>query len=236
MDYNELKKYVDDEVSIRQIARNTGKSFTTVRYWMRKFGLFYTSPLPKRYGGGGRKAYSKEVLEAAVQNALSYSDIFINLGIKVNGGSYSWMKNLLKKFEIEVPFSSSKTDSCNPNFIAGGKRASLKRIQTLYSSTEDISNGRRVEARKLRSFLLFKEKKEECEVCGLTEWGGKKIRLDIHHKDGNCYNNHLENLQFICPNCHRQETIVYKENSLLQGVVHVAGLEPATVLDGFAVL
>ena len=32
------------------------------------------------------------------------------------------------------------------------------------------------------------------------------LRLDIDHKDGDPLNNKLDNLQFICPNCHRQKT------------------------------
>lgn len=63
--------------------------------------------------------------------------------------------------------------------------------------------------------MLFKGREEKCEICGLTEWNGARIRLDIHHIDGNCVNNHLNNLQFICPNCHRQETITYTRSRLL---------------------
>ena len=39
-------------------------------------------------------------------------------------------------------------------------------------------------------------KKDECEVCGYTE------NLELHHINGNHYDNRLENLQILCPNCH----------------------------------
>ena len=53
---------------------------------------------------------------------------------------------------------------------------------------------------------LIKEgyKEEKCEVCGLTEWMGKPIPLELHHKDFNHHNNDIENLQILCSNCHMQ--------------------------------
>ena len=47
-------------------------------------------------------------------------------------------------------------------------------------------------------------KKDCCEKCGITEWQGKPISLQLHHKDGNPNNNCLENLEILCPNCHTQ--------------------------------
>ena len=44
----------------------------------------------------------------------------------------------------------------------------------------------------------------KCEKCG---WGEEhpithNIPLEVHHIDGDCTNNRLENLQLLCPNCH----------------------------------
>lgn len=44
----------------------------------------------------------------------------------------------------------------------------------------------------------------KCEKCG---WGEEhpvthNIPLEVHHIDGDCTNNKLENLQLLCPNCH----------------------------------
>ena len=45
---------------------------------------------------------------------------------------------------------------------------------------------------------------DECNKCKISEWQGKEIALDLHHKNGNGTDNRLENLTFLCPNCHSQ--------------------------------
>ena len=42
----------------------------------------------------------------------------------------------------------------------------------------------------------------KCENCNLSKWLGDKIPIELHHIDGNRFNNHLNNLQILCPNCH----------------------------------
>ena len=48
-------------------------------------------------------------------------------------------------------------------------------------------------------------KEPKCEICKLSEWNGKPIPLELHHIDCNHYNNSLENLMILCPNCHAQQ-------------------------------
>lgn len=49
-----------------------------------------------------------------------------------------------------------------------------------------------------------RHKEDKCERCGLSEWMGMKIPLELHHKDNNHYNNKLDNLMIVCSNCHMQ--------------------------------
>lgn len=57
---------------------------------------------------------------------------------------------------------------------------------------------------KLKKRLFAAElKKPQCEVCG---WAKKsadgRLPLELDHINGDRYDNRLENLQILCPNCH----------------------------------
>ena len=43
-----------------------------------------------------------------------------------------------------------------------------------------------------------------CKCCGISEWNGKEITLQVDHIDGDSDNNDLDNLRLLCPNCHTQ--------------------------------
>jgi hypothetical protein len=47
-------------------------------------------------------------------------------------------------------------------------------------------------------------KEERCEGCGLVEWRGRALGLELHHVNGDGLDNRLQNLQLLCPNCHSQ--------------------------------
>ena len=43
-----------------------------------------------------------------------------------------------------------------------------------------------------------------CIKCGVDSWQGETIVLDLDHINGNNRDNRLENLRYLCPNCHSQ--------------------------------
>ena len=56
----------------------------------------------------------------------------------------------------------------------------------------------------------------KCSSCGITEYNGKPIVLELEHKDGNSSNTQINNLCFLCPNCHSQ-TPTYKNRNKGKG-------------------
>jgi DNA-binding CsgD family transcriptional regulator len=47
-------------------------------------------------------------------------------------------------------------------------------------------------------------KENRCEECGITEWRGKPLSMELHHVNGDGRDNRLENLRLLCGNCHAQ--------------------------------
>jgi 5-methylcytosine-specific restriction endonuclease McrA len=61
-----------------------------------------------------------------------------------------------------------------------------------------------------RSGGYRKHKKSYCESCGFVAIHA--VQLDVDHIDGNRHNNHINNLQTLCANCHRLKTHVNKDH------------------------
>jgi hypothetical protein len=53
-----------------------------------------------------------------------------------------------------------------------------------------------------------------CSECGISEWNGKSISLELDHVDGVRTNHKLENLRLLCPNCHSQTDTYRSKNRI----------------------
>lgn len=55
----------------------------------------------------------------------------------------------------------------------------------------------------------------ECAECGnVGEWNGKKLVLQLDHKNGVNDDHRIDNLRFLCPNCHTQQDTYAAKNRL----------------------
>lgn len=60
--------------------------------------------------------------------------------------------------------------------------------------------------RNTRVMVRYKNLRREqgtfkCDLCGIVEWYGKTMSLIMDHIDGQFWNNELDNLRLVCPNC-----------------------------------
>jgi hypothetical protein len=68
-----------------------------------------------------------------------------------------------------------------------------------------LAAGRRRSRHHVKARLLAAGlKTHRCEGCGLTEWLGQEISLQLHHVNGDGRDNRINNLLLLCPNCHSQ--------------------------------
>lgn len=68
-----------------------------------------------------------------------------------------------------------------------------------------IKNSTTTRATLKTAILKFNLLEYKCNKCGIIDsYNTLPIIIQLHHKDGNKHNNLLENLEFLCPNCHSQ--------------------------------
>lgn len=108
-----------------------------------------------------------------------------------------------------------------------GKGTVLKSIEEVFGE------GREWGSELLRRYLhYYKLKEYKCatETCGLTEWHGQHITLELDHINGVRNDNRLENLRWLCPNCHSQTPTFRGYNKALSGKKKVSDEDLLTAL------
>lgn len=90
-----------------------------------------------------------------------------------------------------------------------GQQSKKGRVTNCYkSSFEYLGTNKSIKSTTLKEKLIRDGLKQaKCELCGLSEWMGVTLTLELHHKDGDHYNNSLNNLAILCPNCHSIQKI-----------------------------
>lgn len=83
----------------------------------------------------------------------------------------------------------------------GGK--GHKRCPTRRKAEDFLREGSFISSHKLRLKLLEDGVKERrCERCGNSEWLGEPVPVELHHINGDRFDNRIGSLQLLCPNCH----------------------------------
>ena len=91
------------------------------------------------------------------------------------------------------------------NISYSGNKGSkgLEQHYSGYKTAKEYIQGNCISSHRLKQKLIRDGiKQAKCEICGLTTWLDNLIPLELHHIDGNHFNNNFENLQILCPNCH----------------------------------
>lgn len=182
-----LVDYLDKGMTQRQIAEKCGVCQTTARHWITRYGLPNPSSKLRRL--------SDEQLQYLVQTSISFCDICRKSGFATTGSIITRLKERTIKLGLSTAHFKTGYEVRRLNF-------ELRPIATelfVVSSPSDYTRTSRVKAE------LLKLVSNQCQKCGCKgEWHGEPLTLQMDHVNGLRWDNRLENLQILCPNCHSQ--------------------------------
>jgi 5-methylcytosine-specific restriction endonuclease McrA len=133
----------------------------------------------------------KSKLHDVVRKARNLTECIELLHLTPRGSNYSSIRKWIEKCDCDISHWKSSA-----RIHRGQKRVSNEDLFCLNNKSTFETVRRRVRDEHLLKY--------ECSVCGLTNWNNKPIQLQIDHINGNRRDNRLENLRYLCPNCHVQ--------------------------------
>lgn len=136
---------------------------------------------------------SDEEFIEIVKKSNTYSDCLRALGLGTKGGSST---DVLKRriSELNCDISHFGTGTAKRNYQAKYDLDDILVENSTYANISCLKN------------RLIKEGRLEykCALCGISEWMGLPLSLHLDHENGKNNDHRIENLRFLCPNCHSQ--------------------------------
>jgi ribosomal protein L37E len=128
-----------------------------------------------------------------VEQCSSIADFCRAVGWVPRGDNYKIFHKYEREYNLDTSHFRGKASN------AGNQNFNEKDL------SEYLKYGTNCQSSVLKKKLLKEGLKVyKCERCGLTEWLGEQISLHLHHINGDHFDNRLENLMLLCPNCHSQ--------------------------------
>ena len=149
---------------------------------------------------------SDEQFVELLKKSSTISEVLFKLGYTVKGNS--WGYSLIKRRMTDLNLDYS---------IFKGKRCMLVNKIAKSIRPEDILKENCKHQRTVLRRYIIKNNliPYKCAICGCTTWQGRTLSLELDHINGINNDNRLENLRFLCPNCHSQTSTYGSRNQQL---------------------
>nr|DAF11146.1 MAG TPA: NinG recombination protein [Caudoviricetes sp.]DAI68494.1 MAG TPA: NinG recombination protein [Caudoviricetes sp.] len=146
---------------------------------------------------------SDEQFVELLKKSSTISEVLFKLGYTVKGNSWGYSQVKRRMDDLNLDYSIFKGKSA---VIKTGRLNNVRKEDIL---KENCKHQRTVLRRYVIKNNLIPYK---CAICGCTEWQGKTLSLELDHINGINNDNRLENLRFLCPNCHSQTSTYGSRN------------------------
>jgi hypothetical protein len=153
-------------------------------------------------------AMSDEELSSLVTGCLSWNALRQALGYKMSGSIFPFIKAKILTRGIDVSHFS-----CGSGWAKGRTKFDHAGIARAAAANSEISWDEMFCRHKslhfsnsclLKRLLSAGKKQYACEVCDVSKWQSKPLRLHLDHINGDNTDCREENLRVLCPNCHTQ--------------------------------
>ncbi|MFD7322741.1 HNH endonuclease signature motif containing protein [Streptomyces sp. NPDC059875] len=138
--------------------------------------------------------WTREVLEEAVAASTNMCDVLRRLGVEVVGGQHTHISRRIKAYGIDTS-----------HFRMPSRRGEAWRPRTPEALLVEQTGpqARRIPSDRLACAMTASGVRNRCALCGTEAvWRSRPLPLEVDHVDGDWRNNRVENLRFLCPNCH----------------------------------
>ena len=143
------------------------------------------------------RTYSKEWLEELCKDSYSYAEVLRKAGRQQGGGAQATLKKKVKEWGIDISHFTGQRWQESPH-------QEKQEIKEKYSLDEVFIKDSPVTQKVLRGYVKRHNVIEyKCQTCGSDgNWQNGIISLELDHINGDNTDNRIENLRYLCPNCH----------------------------------